>query len=225
MMSVQVDPKTPIRPGANKRPAPMEKDKILPWLVQFAQLDVEALASGRPGDLPNLLYDLSRWLDLSPDEPQAKEVAELAHNLERLQQLVDRIAELLGAVADRKRFETRYQGGKVILEADKLQADGGRALSYWDARLEDAVIRVALDDIYENSKEALKIRRCAEQSCGKLFFAGRLNQIYCSHRCANKVASKKYRETHREERAAQERARYRRRFPPSLKVRRRNKSS
>jgi uncharacterized ferredoxin-like protein len=110
----------------------------------------------------------------------------------------------------------------VILDAAKLGTEGGRALSYRDARLIDAAVRVAIDDIYEDMQSALQIQRCQEPECAKVFYAQRKNQKYCSHRCANKVASLTYRHTHRSERASRERIRYRqrmkRRTGPNVKV-------
>jgi hypothetical protein len=207
------------------RPEPLPRQEIIAWLVRFAQTDVETLRRGRPGDLPNLVYDLRRWLDLEPEEPLNAEVAALEKNVAHLQKVVASLGELLEAVADRRRFEIRYKAGSLILDASRLGAEGGRALSYRDATLLDAVLRVALDDLYENVEGALRIRRCAEESCRKIFFAARENQTYCGHRCANKMASRKYRETHGPERAARERDRYERRIKartgPSVKVARR----
>lgn len=98
-------------------------------------------------------------------------------------------------------------------------------MSYRDANLEDAVIRVALDDLYEDVEAALRIQRCEEPECLRVFLAERKNQKYCSHRCANKMASRVYRKTHRKERAERERARYERqvrgRTAPSVRVARR----
>lgn len=210
---------------STERPLPMSKQRILAWLVEFAHVDAGALAQGRPGDLPNLLYELRQWLDLEPDEPLSKEVRALEKDLARLRKIVARVAELVGAVADRKRFQAQYAGGRVILEAGKLGADGGRALSYQDANLEDAVIRVALDDLYEDVEGALRIQRCGEPDCRTVFLAERANQKYCSHRCANKMASRAYRQSHGKERAARARERYERlvreRTAPSVKVARR----
>jgi hypothetical protein len=169
-----------------------------------------------------LVYDLRRWLDLEPDEPLNAEVVALERDAARVQRLAASVRELLEAVADRRRFEIRYRAGSVILNAGRLGAEGGRALSYRDATLLDAVLRVALDDLSENIESALRVRRCAEQSCRRLFFAARENQTYCGHRCANKMASRKYRETHGPQRAASERARYERklrgRLGPSVKI-------
>ena len=210
------------RPISFPRTEPMLREEIIPWLVSFSGTDVERLKQGRPGDLPNLVYDLRRWLDLEPDEPLNAGVAALDKDPARLQELATRLGELLEAIADRSRFEISYKAGGVILDAGRLGAEGGRALSYRDASLADAVLRVALDDLYENVEAALRVRRCAEQSCHRVFFAARENQTYCGHRCANKMASRKYRETHGPQRAAQERARYerkmRRRVGPAVKI-------
>jgi hypothetical protein len=208
-----------------ERLTPMPKERTLAWLVEFARVDAASLAGGRPGDLPNLIYELRQWLDLEPDEPLSKQVRALETDQARLRKIVARVADLVGAVADRKRFRAQYGGGQVILEAGKLGAEGGRALSYQDANLEDAVIRVALDDLYENVQGAARIQRCQEPDCRMVFLAERANQIYCSHRCANKMASRTYRQTHGKERAARARERYERlvklRTAPNVKVTRR----
>jgi hypothetical protein len=190
----------------------MEKSHALPWLVQFSTTDAMALIRGRPGDLPNLIYELRQWLDLESDEPLNKEVHALQKAPAQLQTVIDKVAGLLQAVADRKRFQIGYAGGSIILDAAKLGAEGGRALSYRDAELIDAVLRVALDDICEDVKSALRIRRCRQPECAQVFFAERQNQMYCSHCCANKVASRMYRETHAKERADRERTRYERKM-------------
>ncbi len=217
------------RPISASRPQAMPREEIVPWLVGFAGTDVERLKQGRPGDLPNLVYDLRRWLDLEPDEPLNAEVASLDKDPAALQKLIARLGELLEAVADRRRFEIRYKAGSVILDAGRLGAEGGRALSYRDASLIDALLRVGLDDLYENVEAALRVRRCAEQSCRRVFFAARENQTYCGHRCANKMASRKYRENHGPQRAARERARYERkmrgRVGPSVKIGHRPRTS
>ena len=208
-----------------ERPEPMSKERLLPWLVEFSRVNAASLAKGRPGDLPNLIYELRQWLDLEPDEPLNREVGDLEREPARLQAIIDRVAELLEAVADRKCFRADYSGGSVILDAGKLAAEGGRALSYRDAELEDAALRVALDDLYEDTEAALRIQRCKEADCARVFLAERKNQKYCGHRCANKAASRTYRERHGKERAARERERYERkirgRVGPSVKVARR----
>ncbi len=206
--------------AAAQRPEPMRKARIIPWLVELSRTDAAALVRGRPGDLPNLIYELRQWLDLEPGEPLNGELDRLQKNPSRLQPPIDALRQLIEAVADRRRFQTAYGGGTVILEAGRLGSEGGRALSYRDARLIDAMLRVAIDDIYEDTEAALRIGRCAQ--CLTVFYAGRKNQKYCSHRCANKVASRNYRGAHAQERARRERQRYRdrvrKRTGPRVKV-------
>ena len=218
-------PKATSDAPVSERPEPMKKERVLPWLVELSRVNAASLAKGRPGDLPNLIYELQQWLDLEPDEPLNAEVSDLEKKPARLQAMIDRVAELLGALADRKSFRADYSGGSVILDAGKLGSEGGRALSYRDANLEDAVLRVALDDLYEDVEAALRIQRCEEPECLRVFLAERKNQKYCSHRCANKMASRVYRKTHRKERAERGRARYERqvrgRTAPSVRVARR----
>lgn len=204
------------------RPQPMGRERIIAWLVDFSRTDPAALVRGRPGDLLNFVYELRQWLDLEADEPLNAEVARLERNPGQLKPLIDAVGALVEAVADRKRFQAGYGGGKVILDAGRLGAEGGRALSYRDARLIDAVVRVAIDDIYEDTEAALRIQRCQQPECARVFYAERKNQKYCSHRCANKVASLTYRQTHRSERADRERMRYKRKMTqrtgPNVKV-------
>src|SRR5581483_2856284 len=224
-MSVSPKQKAPSDAPAGERLEPMKKERVLPWLVELSRVKAASLARGRPGDLPNLIYELRQWLDLEPDEPLNAEVSDLEKKPARLQAMIDRVAELLGALADRKSFRADYSGGSVILDAGKLGSEGGRALSYRDANLEDAVLRVALDDLYEDVEAALRIQRCEEPECLRVFLAKRKNQKYCGHRCANKMASRVYRKTHGKERAERERARYERqvrgRTAPNVKVARR----
>ncbi len=219
-------PEASNRTPAEARPDPMDKGRILPWLVGFSTTDAMTLTKGRPGDLPNLIYEMRQWLDLEPDEPLNREVRALEKNPARLQTVIDKVGELLEAVADRKRFQAEYAAGSVIFDAAKLGTEGGRALSYRDAKLVDAALRVAIDDIYEDVESALRIQRCREPECSKVFYAERKNQMYCSHRCANRVASRAYRGTHAKERAERERARYERkmrvRTGPRIKIRTRS---
>lgn len=182
-----------MRATASARPRPITGAAALEWLVGFATLDVNALVHGRPGDLPNVLYDLKRWLDLEPGEPLNEEINRLEKDPRKLPALIKEVAGLMDALAERREFSTKYKAGKVYLRADRLAVDGARALSYRDGNLRDAVIRVALDDVSENPQRALKVRRCREKSCRKLFFAGHGGQLYCSHRCAINAAGRAYR--------------------------------
>jgi hypothetical protein len=196
------------REPAGARPKPMARKDILPWLVELARTDVKELAAGPPGDIPNLIYRLRTWLDLEPDEPLNADVRALERDLSKVGAVIRTLRQLLETVADRGRFQVRYERGAVILDCAKLGTEGGRALSYRDARLKDAVLRVALDDIYEDAERALRIRRCADSQCRQIFFAERPDQTYCNHACANRTASRRYREKHGRLRAEQAHERY-----------------
>lgn len=114
-----------------------------------------------------------------------------------------------------------------MLHGGRLAQEGPRALSYRDANLHDAVLRLALDYIYESWRDAALIRRCCEGGCRRIFFPRRKNQLFCDHACANKAASRVYREKHLGERRDRERQRYERkmkaRHGPGVKVTRRAK--
>jgi hypothetical protein len=188
-----------MRANASERPKPLTGAAALEWLVGFATLDVNALVHGRPGDLPNVLYDLKRWLDLEPGEPLNEEINRFEKEPLKLPALIKEVAGLMDALAERREFSAKYKAGKVYLHADRLAVDGARALSYRDGNLRDAVIRVALDDVYENPERALKVRRCREKACRKLFFANHGGQVYCGHRCATNAAARTYRAKQRAE--------------------------
>ncbi len=199
---------TTISSGASASSSPMPRHEILPWLVAFARTEVKDLAAGPPGDIPNLIYRLRTWLDLEPDEPLNADVKQSERDLSKLAALIGTLRQLLEAVADRGRFEIRYQGGKVILDSAKLGTEGGRALSYRDANLRDAILLAAIDDISEDGNRALRIRRCADSQCLQIFFADRPDQTYCNHTCANRTASRRYRERHGRQRAEEAHERY-----------------
>src|SRR5260370_35723055 len=97
------------------RAEPMSKERIIPWLVEFSRTNAAALAKGRPGDLPNFIYELRQWLDLEADEPLSAEDDGRA-NPQRLQNIIGTPASLIAAIADRKTFQIEYAGGKVILD-------------------------------------------------------------------------------------------------------------
>jgi hypothetical protein len=189
---------------------PMESQESIRWLLSFSKLNREVFTAGRPGDLPNLLYDLRRYLQVEPgDEKVEEELARAQSNPQRLEEAIGVVRDLLNSVADKIPFRYRYRGGELVFDANKLPSDS--ALTYHDAGLSDAVVQVAVDDLSDAS--ALRIKRCAK--CRELFFAERRSQIYCDHRCANAIASRTYRQ--------QEENRKRRRLHAKEKYRERSK--
>jgi ribosomal protein S27AE len=176
-----------------QRPKPITGKEGLRWLVQtLLTTDVGALHAGRPGDLPNLVYDMRRWLDLEQAEPASRELRQIQRQPQKLREIVDVVARLFEAVADGKRFRVSYERGSATLDASKLGPEDSRALSYRDACLRDAVVRVALDDIVESGDVTRLIRRCPE--CRKVFFAARKSQRFCGSKCSNLTHGRNFRE-------------------------------
>jgi hypothetical protein len=169
---------------------PMEAEESVRWLLSFSNLNPGSLTAGRPGDLPNLLYDLRRYLQVEPgDEKVEEELTRAESDPRRLEETVRIVRNLLNSVADKIPFRYRYGAGELVFDANKLPSDS--ALTYHDASLPDAVVQVAVDDMSDAS--ALRVKRCARAECRELFFAERRSQIYCGHRCANAIASRTYR--------------------------------
>ena len=206
----------------------MKSDEAIKWLVGIAGRDCTALVNGRPGDLANLLYDFRRWLDLEPQAPLNRELERLSRTPARLaaalQPIVDDLTRMLEAVAEGHEFQLPYSGGLAVLDASRLGTQGPRAIVFRRSSLRDTAMRLAFFDICWDARDAKRIRQCREPGCRKIFYAARLQQIYCGHSCANKAASRVYREKNRTLRAARERKRYERRMrrmAPNLRILRR----
>jgi hypothetical protein len=185
----------------------IRSEESLNWLIAVASLDPRKLGSGRPGDLPNLVYDLERWFGTSDDAKLVGQIRNLLRRPALLQHLVRELSALVAAVADRGKHVYRYSDGHVEIDAGRLEKGSGRLVSYRFTDLLDAAMHLAIHDLTRNDPAC--IRRCREQSCRKIFLAARRSQIYCSHRCANLQASRKYREANQARRAERERERYR----------------
>jgi predicted RNA-binding Zn ribbon-like protein len=182
-------------------------EQALKWLIALASLNIQDFARGRPGDLPNLVYDLERWLGVYDDTKLAGQIRKLLQRPALLQPIIHEVSALVAAVADLGKFNYRYSDGHVEVDGSRLEKESGRAVSYRFTDLLDAVMHVAIHDLTRH--DAVRVRRCREQSCHKVFLASRRSQIYCSHRCANLQASRTYRSANAPKRAERERQRYR----------------
>lgn len=169
---------------------PMELEESIRWLLSFSKSTEDTLSNGRPGDLLNLLFDLRRYLQVEPDDDKVEKALTKAER-EPLTLLatIATVRQLLTRVSERGSFRHRYGSGELVFDASKLPSEN--ALSYHDASLTDAVVQVAVDDL--SNATALRVKRCANDACGEIFFAERRSQIYCGHRCANLIASSTYR--------------------------------
>jgi len=150
----------------------------IPFLVALADLDVEALRVGRPGDVPNLVHDLRRYLN-----DEAGEI--VPESLDRLRSAIEIARDLVTAVAAKRSKDFAFGAGKL-----RFDASGGWPVEYRDMpSLRDLVLLVAVEDL--RTLSAYKnVKQCPE--CATVFYARRSDQIYCGRRCANAVAVRSY---------------------------------
>jgi hypothetical protein len=176
------------------------------WMVALVSVNAKELRASDRVRYAKLTDELERWLGVTEDPALIAGVRRLRHDPAAFQPLIDEVAEVVTAVADRKKFSFHYDDGHIELDPNRFAKGAARAVSYRFTALHDAIMHVACDDL--NHPDALRVRRCREQSCRKIFVAARSSQLYCSHRCANLEASRRYRAANRLKRAAHERARY-----------------
>jgi hypothetical protein len=188
------------------KPRAGHDDEGLKWLIALASLDPRKLGKGRPGDVPNLVYELERWFGTSDHPKLVGQIRNLLRRRALLRRLVRELSALIAAVADRDKHVYRYSDGHVEIDAGRLEKGGGRLVSYRFTDLLDAAMHLAINDL--TSSDPALIHRCREQACGKIFLASRRSQLYCSRRCANLQAGRRYREANRTLRAERERERY-----------------
>jgi predicted RNA-binding Zn ribbon-like protein len=198
-------------------------DKLVRWMIAFSQVEAGDLGRGRPGDLLNHLYDLREFLGVEEGDDEIERTLGKAQKEPAvLAPAITILRELLGAVADHRPFRYRFQSGTLMLDTRK--AGTGRMLSYHSPSLGDAVAQVGADCLaadYLGDALVGRVRRCANDLCGRIFFAERKSQIYCGHKCANLVASRTYREQNREKRARHAREKYRQKIQakaPGIRV-------
>jgi len=187
---------------------PMSWEESIRWLIFLSEVKADGLIKGRPGDLPNLLFDLRRYIQVEPDDDKVEqELARAQANPSFLKPALSKVTELLRCVAERRVFKYPYKGGTLELDSSKLDSD--RALAYHDASLCDALIQVAVEDLSDTA--AVRVKICANKECAHVFFAQRKSQIYCGNRCSNLIASRNYQahEDNRKRRAEHARKRYR----------------
>lgn len=176
------------------------------WMVALSGVNAKELRTSDRARYVELADELERWLGISKDPLLTAEVRRLRQNPAAFQALIDEIAAIITAVADRKKFSFHYEDGHIELDPNRFETGAARALSYRFTAMLDATVNVACDDL--NHPDSLRVRRCREQSCGRIFVAARRSQLYCSHRCANLQASRRYRAANRARRAERERKRY-----------------
>src|SRR5437870_3239532 len=110
----------------------MWRKEAVPWLVKFAKTDPNQLASGRPGDLANLLWDLRRFVNIQTPGPIEDDIRRAERDPTVLTRPVDIAKRLVEAVADKARAEFDYGRGKFVM--NRAEGEPTRMVM----RLEDA---------------------------------------------------------------------------------------
>jgi hypothetical protein len=181
--------------------------QIIAFLIRLSQSDTGALFSAeRPGDLLNLAHDLLhfRFVLANGDAPTRETADSLAQWLrsrpDRFLRSIESLRKLLDAVAGRGQFQWELaKGTKVTLDAKALKAgDVVRRFTFSSAgAFEQAMILGAM--LALASEEGPMVRRCARESCQRIFLAGRPKQIFCGRPCASAAAFERYKHERGEE--------------------------
>jgi hypothetical protein len=175
--------------------------QIIAFLIRLSQDDIGALfAAERRGDLLNLAHDLLRFRFVLPNsDAPTPEVAEsltgwLRTRRGRFLESIESIRKLLGEVADTGRFSLELaKGTKVTLDAEALKAsDVVRRLTFSSSAdaFEQVVILAAM--LALANEEGAMVRRCARESCRRIFLAARPKQVFCGRPCASAAAFERY---------------------------------
>jgi hypothetical protein len=191
----QRDPKAAIR---------FSRDSIK-FLIGLSETDPAALvASGQPGDLINLVFNFYRFhylggAAMARDEAvaEARGLADaLRANPERLELVVESLKLLLTNTADGGRFELPLLPGTKAVSY--FTSDARRTHFLWSPRddryegLRQAIVYGALQLLH--TQEGAMVRRCARQTCHRIFLAARPKQIFCSRRCASAAVFERYKQ-------------------------------
>lgn len=168
----------------------------LKFLVRAAGITQASLGGMRPGDRLNLAHDLFDYIGRIPT-PELR-AAERGDAL-ALWPALEAVGRLVSAVAHRKagKMEPVSITG-LRLDARELRRasdETGRDAPTWAFMVEglrDTAVCQAWHDL-TSSNETSRIDVCALQSCGRIFYADRTDQRYCTHACATKKAVKVFR--------------------------------
>lgn len=174
---------------------PMDEREAAQFLIRLATTDVKTLRMGDPGALPSLCYQLRRYLGVTGEGRVETELRAAERNPLRLVPLVRDTRKLLEALADGDYARTRFKFERCEI---RLQEDQGSPVAFFNQRLRDAVLMLAMVDDFSDSEMHRRIRRC--QRCRRLFYAGKLSQRYCEHRCANLASTERWSKEHPEKR-------------------------
>lgn len=155
-----------------------ERLRFLVWLAQIADFDKSRL---KPGDLVNTIHDLRRYIgDEKETEPTLKRAA---RDFSVLQPVLSSVKKAIETVADKTVAE--FPAGKRPRARLDARGEGQPQLYYVNATLLDGVLPLVIDDLRSWTRVGEgRIRRCKAKDCLRLFYAGRIDQEFCSRRCA-----------------------------------------
>jgi hypothetical protein len=189
------------------------RQRRIAFLFQLVNSDpvalVEAEKTGtQPGDLTNLAYGLLMFGLLPPPRDKkgayVKEIpreyadevlAWIRANPARLRPTIDGVRKLLEAAADGLDIE------EIILPGTRVAFFGSRPAgsraSFGTPVTDDAgkglaqLVWLTVHRLLD-SEEGELVRRCKREACRCIFLASRLNQEFCSRKCANAIAFERY---------------------------------
>lgn len=184
----------------------MAAGRELQLLIRFGTITRGELEAMRPGDVLNLAGDLHNYIGRLPT-PEIR-AAERGKGM-ALWPAIEAAGRLVAAVAHRKAGKTEPVAiTGVRLDARELrrartpEGPDRPAWSFMVEGLRDALICQAWHDL-TSSSETYRVDVCALASCGRIYFADRKDQTYCSHACATKKAVREHQRRQREKAAKQ----------------------
>jgi hypothetical protein len=170
----------------------------LKFLINLIETDPTALAeSARPGDLPNLIFDLKRFgLVLPEGEPQfqlERFTRTVRSRPDLLSPAIASVTKLLVAAADDGKFRFKMHPDTELVFDGAGNSDAQRLTLLSPANPEGLVQAITVRAAqYLSSAEGKMIRRCAREACKRIFLAARPKQIFCGRPCASAVAFVRY---------------------------------
>jgi hypothetical protein len=171
--------------------------QAIEFLINLSQTDPAAIAaSEQPGDLLNLIFGLFAYGLVWPRGDLKEEVERMTLAARANPQLLRRPIELLGtllaAMADGGSFEWPLVP-RTTLVFDRASTPACRMTMRTPRgarELEQSVLFAAM--LLLSNTEGEMVRRCARETCKRIFLAARPKQIFCGRRCASAAAFKRY---------------------------------
>jgi len=165
--------------------SPLTTGERLDWLLDMANTTPTDVLTASPQALRQAVFNLRRYIfDTEPTSHPNLNRTDVAG---ALNEIFDVPRRVLATVADHERVVFSFSEGHAGLDA---REEGYLPVVYLDVPLADMVLHLALEDV-RNHFLIARIRRCPELACRhRLYFAGRLDQKYCSRACSNRASAR-----------------------------------